>query len=235
MERKIIITEDGSHSISIPEISVTYHSTHGAIQESQHVFIQAGVLHLLNDPKEIDTIRIFEMGLGTGLNVLLTLIETQKRNLKVYYEAIDLFPLKPDEAKQLNYCEQLNCKELQTVFEQIHFSDLDKETQLSPSFIFRKSTTNLLNLKFPEPLKFFKLIYFDAFDPNVQPELWTKDIFDKMFSMLEPGGVLVTYSSKGDVRRAMQAAGFTIEKIPGPKKKREMIRGTKIEAIQTNN
>ena len=225
MERKIILTEDSSHTISIPEMNVTYHSIHGAIQESQHVFIEAG-LHYVSDSLKVSDTSIFEMGFGTGLNALLTYIEAEKNFLKIYYETVEPFPLNEKEVRSLNYCEQLNRSDLQPIFEKFHFPNLEKEIQLSPFFIFRKSTATLSTYL---TNKLFNLIYFDAFDPNFQPELWTKEIFDKMFSMLQGNGILVTYSSKGDVRRAMQAAGFTVEKIPGAKGKREMIRGKKVK------
>ena len=121
----------------------------------------------------------------------------------------------------MNYCKQLGREELQPIFEQLHSCEWEKKVNITENFGFNKSRTNLLNLETSET---FELIYFDAFAPNVQPELWTNGIFEKMFAMLEPGGILVTYCSKGDVRRAMQAAGFIVEKLPGPRGKREMTR-----------
>jgi tRNA U34 5-methylaminomethyl-2-thiouridine-forming methyltransferase MnmC len=219
MKRKLIFTSDGSHSISVPDLDVTYHSIHGAIQESKHVFIEAG-LKSTGSPAGT-SLKIFEMGFGTGLNALLTIIEAQKIQINIYYETIEQFPLYKNEISVLNYCNQLNREDLQPLFEQLHNCEWEKEIKLASDFIFRKSKINLLTFETAET---FKLIYFDAFDPNVQPELWTKQIFEKMFAMLEPGGILVTYSSKGDVRRALLGAGFAVEKLPGPKGKREMIR-----------
>ena len=226
MERKIILTEDGSHTISIPEMGVTYHSIHGAIQESQHVFIEAGLHYVSDILKVSDTVRIFEMGFGTGLNALLTYLKAEKSQLKIYYETIEPLPLNKEEVRSLNYCQQLNRSDLQSVFKKFHFCEWKKEIQLSSIFVFKKSINKLINHL---PNKSFSLIYFDAFDPNIQPELWTKEVFKKLFSIIESNGILVTYSSKSDVRRAMQAAGFKVEKIPGAKGKREMIR-----AIKTN-
>lgn len=219
MERKIIITEDGSNSISIPSINVTYHSIHGAIRESKHVFIDAGLHNIAGTHKDLT--RVFEMGFGTGLNALLTLIGMQKWNRKCYYETIELFPLEYKEVKSLNYCKQLARGDVQTLFERLHSCEWEKEITITPNFSFKKSKTNLLTFETSKP---FHLIYFDAFDPNAQPELWTKEIFEKMFSILNPGGILVTYSSKGIVRRALQAAGFSVEKLSGPPGKREIIR-----------
>jgi len=239
VKREIIITADGSQSISVPEMNVTYHSIHGAIQESKHVFIEAG-LHDPILPKE--QLSIFEVGFGTGLNALLTMIEAEKLAKEIYYEAVEQFPLDHNEIRLLNYCGQLGREDLQSAFEQLHDCNWENEVKLTRNFSFRKSKINLLNLPVwpysaaasakAQPAGFgtfqtFNLIYFDAFAPNVQPELWTNEIFQKIFSMLDPGGVLVTYCSQGDVRRAMQAAGFLVEKLPGPKGKREIIRATR--------
>ena len=219
MQRKLILTGDGSHTISMPELNVTYHSIHGAIQESKHVFIEAGLKSLL--PVEGTALNVFEMGFGTGLNALLTIIESERLQRKIYYETVEQFPVDNGEVRSLNYCEQLDREDLQPIFEQLHSCEWEKKVNITENFGFNKSRTNLLNLETSET---FELIYFDAFAPNTQPELWTNEIFEKMFAMLEPGGILVTYCSKGDVRRAMQAAGFIVEKLPGPKGKREMIR-----------
>jgi tRNA U34 5-methylaminomethyl-2-thiouridine-forming methyltransferase MnmC len=206
----------------LPESNVTYHSIHGAVQESKHVFIEAGLRSL--NPARKTIVNIFEMGFGTGLNALLTMIEAEKLERAIHYEAIEQFPLDNKQIGSLNYCTQLGRQDLQMVFEQLHHCEWEKTVKLTPKFTFKKSAANLLDFETPET---FELIYFDAFAPNVQPELWTKEIFDKMFEMLEQGAILVTYCSKGDVRRAMQAAGFVIEKLPGPPGKREMIRATK--------
>lgn len=224
MERTVIATKDGSLTIAIPEMNVTYHSVHGAIQESLHVFIEAGLRYVSAAMKVPGTIRIFEMGLGTGLNALLTLMETEKIKHRVHYTAIEPFPPGKEQIKSLNYCEQLSRKDLQPPFEQLHESEWEKEIAVTNYFIFQKSGTSLLN---PLNFKPLNLIYFDAFAPSAQPELWTKEVFEKLHNMLLPGGILVTYCSKGDVRRAMQAAGFGVEKIPGPPGKREMIRAKK--------
>jgi tRNA U34 5-methylaminomethyl-2-thiouridine-forming methyltransferase MnmC len=223
MQQRLILTKDGSHSIEIPELNVSYHSIYGAIQESKHVFIEAGLY--ASDLKRSDKCRIFEVGFGTGLNALLTVIEAEKLNRKIYYEAIELFPLNIEEARSLNYCNILHRNDLQTSFEQLHICDWDKEITIATNFILKKTNSNLLNFQTSET---FELIFFDAFAPNAQPELWTEEIFKKMFSILQPGGILVTYCSKGTVRRAMQSAGFRVEKIPGPPGKREMVRATKM-------
>ena len=219
MQRKLILTGDGSHTISMPELNVTYHSIHGAIQESKHVFIEAGLKSLTL--AEAAKLNIFEVGFGTGLNALLTIIEAEKLQKEIHYDTVEPFPLGSSETRSLNYCKQLGREELQPIVEQLHSCEWEKKVNITENFGFNKSRTNLLNLETSET---FELIYFDAFAPNTQPELWTNEIFEKMFAMLEPGGILVTYCSKGDVRRAMQAAGFIVEKLPGPRGKREMTR-----------
>jgi tRNA U34 5-methylaminomethyl-2-thiouridine-forming methyltransferase MnmC len=231
MQRKLILTSDGSHTISLPELNVTYHSIHGAIQESKHVFIEAGLKGLI--PINTTALNIFEVGFGTGLNALLTIIEAERLQKRINYEAVEQFPLDANETVSLNYCKQLDREDLQPVFDELHSSEWEKKTNIINGFSFKKSKCSLLNLPVrqagSETHGAFDLIYFDAFAPGVQPELWTKEIFEKMFAMLRPGGVLVTYSSKGEVRRAMQAAGFVVEKLPGPLRKREMVRAVKIK------
>ncbi|HET6994579.1 MAG TPA: tRNA (5-methylaminomethyl-2-thiouridine)(34)-methyltransferase MnmD [Chitinophagaceae bacterium] len=227
MERKMIITKDGSASIAIPEMNVTYHSIHGAIQESLHVFIEAGFSYLINELTG-KPINIFEMGFGTGLNALLTLIEADTKNQPVHYTSVELYPLRDNEISLLNYCEQLKQAAYQPSFEKLHSCDWEKDIAMSPFFTFHKSRTDLVNFSTHQP---FNLAYYDAFAPVAQPELWTKSIFEKLFNMMSPGGILVTYCSKGDVQRAMKAAGFGIEKIPGPPGKREILRAEKRKSI----
>lgn len=219
MKREIIITEDGSHTISVPELKVSYHSIHGAVQESKHVFIEAGLHFIINNSIN-QPINIFEMGLGTGLNVFLTAIEAEKFHRKIYYVAVEQFPVSLEEAMQLNYPETLGRK---NVFQKIHECNWNEDVNISEYFTLRKENISLINYSTNQP---FNLIYYDAFAPAAQPELWTKDIFEKLFTMLQPNGVIVTYCSKGDVRRAMIASGFKVQKLKGPPGKREMLRGT---------
>ena len=222
MEREIIVTQDGSHSVKVPGTNITYHSIHGAIQESLHVFINAGFRsdHLL----KADPCSILEVGFGTGLNALLTAIEIEKTKQSIYYVALEPFPLDQEKVHLLNYCELLGRKDLQNDFIRMHECGWNKGLVVTEHLLMHKSNDNLQS--FHHKTK-FDLIYFDAFAPNVQPELWTQEIFEKMFAILKPGGVLVTYCSKGDVRRAMQTAGFVVDKLPGPKGKREMIRAAR--------
>ena len=223
MQRIPVITKDGSHTISVPDMNVTYHSVHGAIQESEHVFIKAGILDSgIFDYTGVH--QVLEIGFGTGLNALLTLIEADKHKNRIYYTAIEPFPLDESIIMQLNYCEQLNLPHYQRLFEKMHQCDWEEMYEITEHFRLTKHKTSLQEFSTGES---FSLIYFDAFAPNAQPELWTETVFEKLYNLLLPEGILVTYCSKGTVQRAMKAAGFTIEKIPGPPGKREMIRAVK--------
>jgi tRNA U34 5-methylaminomethyl-2-thiouridine-forming methyltransferase MnmC len=220
MKREILITGDGSQTIAIPELNVTYHSMHGAIQESMHVFIEAGLKPLLNRAAR-QPVFIFEMGLGTGLNALLTLIQAEQSQQEIYYETIESDPVETDRVKGLTYYEQLQKPGLKKAFEQLHYCEWNKVIAITPYFTFKKINAGLT--AYSSDTK-FNLIYFDAFAPTVQPELWTTEVFKKLYGIMEKNGVLITYSSKSIVRKAMQAAGFTVTKIPGPHGKREMVR-----------
>lgn len=219
MERKIILTADGSHSISVPELNVAYHSVHGAITESLQVFIEAGYKAVCSQP--LYQCSILEVGFGTGLNALLTAIEAEKTKQSIYYAALEPNPLTEKEFLSLNYCELLNRKDLQEDFIRMHKCEWNKGISLTEKVLMHKSNSTLQS--FQHKTK-FDLVYFDAFAPAAQPELWTKEVFEKMYALLKPGGILVTYCSKGDVRRAMIAAGFEVEKLPGPPGKREILR-----------
>jgi tRNA U34 5-methylaminomethyl-2-thiouridine-forming methyltransferase MnmC len=222
----IQFTDDGSHTIAIPELNVTYHSKHGAIQESMHVFIKEGLQFLLkNLNAKAETINILEVGFGTGLNAWLSLNEAIKHNQKMFYQTIEPYPLSIDKAEKLNYPSIFNT-DFEKYFLNLHTCEWNKEILIHPLFLFEKLAASLQSFT---TNKKFHLIYFDAFDPNVQPELWAEQIFIKLFKMLLNNGILVTYSSKGIVRRAMLAAGFSVEKLKGPPGKREIIRAIKVE------
>jgi tRNA U34 5-methylaminomethyl-2-thiouridine-forming methyltransferase MnmC len=223
--RIIQLTEDGSHTVSVPSMNVTYHSKRGAIQESKHVFIKAGLQYFIEENGYLsgEAIRIFEMGLGTGLNALLTLQHVIHLDQKIIYQTIEPYPLSSEEIAGLNYPDLIK-EDLKQSFYEMHQSEWNKVVELDPLFLFKKIKTGLEQFQITDK---FHVIYFDAFDPNVQPEVWTENAFKKMFDMLYPNGLLVTYCSKGIVRRAMQAAGFNIEKLKGPPGKREIVRATK--------
>jgi tRNA U34 5-methylaminomethyl-2-thiouridine-forming methyltransferase MnmC len=221
MKREIIITADGSHTVAIPDLNVTYHSRRGAIQESVHVFIEAGLRYLL-DQSTTPSINLFEMGFGTGLNAFLTAIEAQKQQRKIQYTAVEPYPVSLKEARALNYFQRLQNHPL---FIDLHTCSWNEDVMINDFFTLKKVETNLKNFSSNQT---FDLIYYDAFAPAAQPELWTVEVFQKLFGLLAPHGALVTYCAKGDVRRAMIAAGFTVTKLPGPKGKREMLRAEKV-------
>jgi tRNA U34 5-methylaminomethyl-2-thiouridine-forming methyltransferase MnmC len=221
MAKELIITKDGSHSLLNTNMGVSYHSKHGAIQESQHIFIDEGLKPLLNKHAELS---IFEMGFGTGLNTLLTYITTENYPVKIYYETIETDPVAIELASSFNYTTSLNRPDLQSKFMQLHQLPWDSPQPLSDNFYFYKRRASITDILLTST---FNLVYFDAFDPVTQPALWTTTIFAKLYSTMAKDGVLVTYCSKGIVRRAMQEAGFSIEKVPGPPGKREIVRATK--------
>ncbi len=222
IQRNIITTTDGSHTIEVPSMQVTYHSVHGAIQESLHVFIHTG-LHHWNNLHQQQPCCILEMGFGTGLNALLT-YATVTSQQDIYYETIEAFPLDVAVALQLNYPALLQQPGLQTVFEQLHTCTWNEPVTINNHFTFRK---NNIGLEDYSVNGLYHIVYYDAFAPRSQPELWTVDVFRKLFNLLHAEGILVTYCSKGDVQRALRAAGFTVVKLPGPPGKREMLRAIK--------
>jgi tRNA U34 5-methylaminomethyl-2-thiouridine-forming methyltransferase MnmC len=220
MKRKIIITSDGSSSIYLPEWDEPYHSIHGAIQEACHVFIKSG-LEYFNGKSNLS---ILETGFGTGLNALITLIESQKKGIAIDYTGVEAYPVVPEEVEQLNYVEQLQVNELKEVFNDLHNVPWEEKTEITKGFKLTKQKKSFTEIG---DQNLYDLIYFDAFSPERQPELWTPEIFEKMFLSLKDNGILVTYSAKGSVRRAMQSAGFIVERLPGPPGKREMMRAVK--------
>ena len=221
MGRKIVTTGDGSHTLEAEGLHEHYHSTFGAISESRHVFIEAGLHKKLEE--KTDELAILEIGFGTGLNALLTVLDDKIKGTSIHYYAIEAYPLEPELWNKLNYPEMLEGKRAKDLFESLHHSDWGKPCEIINGFFLHKLEAKLQD--YVHQGKMIGLVYFDAFGPDVQPDLWTAEIFQKMAGITAPGGILVTYSCKGDVRRALKNAGFEVEKIPGPKGKREMLRG----------
>jgi len=217
MQRIIQTTADGSPTIAIPDMRVTYHSRYGAVQESRHVFIEAGLMPML---QQHETLRIFEMGFGTGLNALLTLEQAIAQAQAVFYQAVEKYSLCSEEWQALDYSPVLP----KAYFTALHQCKWNEPAAIHPFFTLNKSNTPLQEFKTTLP---FHLIYYDAFAPAAQPELWTQQVFEQLYTMLLNGGVLVTYCSKGDVRRNMLAARFKVEKLAGPPGKREILRAIK--------
>ena len=206
-------TADGSHTLFLPEINEHYHSINGAIQESKHVYIEAGFKQCRKSE-----IHVLEMGFGTGLNALLTALEAEKQKIKVLYTGLEKFPLPQEMISQLNYS-KLN----QPLFQAIHQTEWGKSETINPHFYLEKIQTDFRDFDFPNK---YDVIYYDAFAPDKQPEVWSQALFDKIFSAMNPRGILTTYCAKGNIRRIMQHAGFSVERIPGPPGKREMLRGS---------
>ena len=219
MKRRVIDTADGSKTILIEDWQEQYHSIHGAVQEAYHVFIKMG-LHAA----EQKDLSVLEMGFGTGLNALITFLEAGKKKLRIQYHGIEKYPVSEEELQLLNYVEVLQEQGLEQVFRKMHKLPWEVTTPLSNNFTLTKTQIDFRELR--ENSR-YHLIYFDAFGPRVQPELWTVEIFKNLYNALLPNGILVTYSSTGSVRRAMEQCGFVVEKLPGPPGKREMLRAGK--------
>ncbi len=220
MKREIIETEDGSTTIFLPDLQEHYHSKHGAIQEAYHVFIRAGF-----DLFKNQNISILEIGFGTGLNAFITFLETEKSNQNIDYVGVEAYPVSIDEISKMNYVSELNATEKQQFFYKMHENDWEVKQVISNNFCLTKRKQFFNDITDNNA---FDLIYFDAFGYRVQPELWSTEVFKKMYNALKPNGVLVTYAARGVVKRSMIEVGFTVEKLPGAPGKREMFRARKL-------
>lgn len=218
----IIETQDGSHTVVSPQFGVTYHSRYGALRESRHVFIEAGLAMKIRPQKPI---AILELGFGSGLNALLAALEAERNQCNIYYETIEAYPMNEAHAEALNYPEQLGMPERKALLMAMHRAPFGQSLEISPYFCFKKIHAQFEQLKYAPQ---FDVVFFDAFAPETQPELWTEEVLGIMFDALLPGGILVTYCAKGAVKRTLRALGFEIESIPGPPGKREMTRAKKI-------
>ena len=215
------ITEDGSHTLFVPGLNEHYHSTHGAIQESMHVFVDAGLRHCAKSE-----IKVLEIGLGTGLNAFLALVEAEKSSKKIDFTSLEFYPLSITDAEKLNYAGLIDPSK-KDVFNELHKAEWEKWNQITLYFSLLK-----MKFDFSKPTDFcpenqFDVIFFDAFAPEKQPEMWTQEIFDKIYSVSSENAILTTYCAKGVVRRMLQAAGFVVERLPGPPGKREILRARK--------
>lgn len=220
---ELITTEDGSHSLFVPHLDEHYHSTHGAIQESHHVYITTGL-----NACQLQQLNVLEIGFGTGLNAFLTLLESEKTNKQIHYTSIELYPLDLESAKQLNYAQQITDNAKAPLFLALHKAPWNEDIEITPKFILQKIDFDFSTPKSFKPSTLFDVIYFDAFAPEKQPEMWTQAIFNKLFALCNQNAVITTYCAKGVVRRMLQSAGFTVERLPGPPGKREILRGRKI-------
>lgn len=220
---QIITTKDGSHSIYLPYLNEHYHSIHGAIQESQHVFIRNGLDYFLSHRSEIC---ILEIGFGTGLNAFLSCIRSLEfASAKIEYTGLETYPLSEGIIEKLNYADLIEPKnQSQLIFQKLHRASWNVATPLTQHFKLYKIQQSVQAFQLIEN---YHLIYFDAFAPDKQAEMWTSEIFQKLFMGLKPGGMLVTYCAKGVVKRTLKSVGFTVETLQGPPGKREMIRAIK--------
>jgi len=216
---QVIYTADGSHTIFVPELNEHYHSVHGAVQESQHIFLNKGFETCKADP-----LFILEIGFGTGLNALLTAIRSNSGYRKVYYTTIENHPLKDEITGSLNHFKYAGEKG-EEIFHLIHSALWNQSVMISENFYLEKIENDFT--KFHLNGK-YDLIYFDAFGPDKQPEMWTKELFSGIAAVTNKNGILVTYSAKGEVKRSLKACGFKVTLVPGPPGKRQMIRAVKI-------
>ena len=224
MQKELILTEDGSHTLRVEDIDECYHSTHGAVQESLHIFIDSGLREYLSVNGDNSEIKVLEIGFGTGLNAFLTLIEAERLKLKINYTTLELYPLSTDDTIRLNYPEII-CGD-RGLFEKTHYSPWDEENEISSFFSLCKIKADFTRY---ELQGIYDVIYFDAFSPEKQSEMWAESGFERIYKKSGDGAVITTYCAKGVVRRAMQSAGFVMERLPGPPGKREILRGRKLK------
>ncbi|MDR0546200.1 MAG: tRNA (5-methylaminomethyl-2-thiouridine)(34)-methyltransferase MnmD [Dysgonamonadaceae bacterium] len=212
---EIQFTADGSHTLFLPEMNEHYHSVNGAVQESRHVYIEAGFKRC-----QKSSIHVLEIGFGTGLNALLTALEAGERQVPTLYTALEKYPLPLEIANQLNYTE-LDAE----IFRQIHISEWETPVPITPFFTLQKIQTDFSAYTYPDC---YDVVYYDAFAPDKQAGVWSQSLFDTIYKAMPSSGVMTTYCAKGHIRRMMQQAGFAVERIPGPPGKREMLRAVRV-------
>lgn len=215
----IIKTNDGSNTLYSNMFNDQYHSIFGAFQESQFIYIQTGLNYC-----EQNSLKIFEVGFGTGLNAILTFIEGFKKKINIEYHAIELFPIGIETINQLNYFEFLS-NDQKSIYKELHECNWNKKIKISENFTFRKIKYDFNNYIFNEK---YGLIYFDAFAPEKQPNMWSGENFAKLYDTLNNKGILTTYSSKGLVKNNLRKAGFKVTRLDGPKGKRHILRAQKL-------
>jgi tRNA U34 5-methylaminomethyl-2-thiouridine-forming methyltransferase MnmC len=231
----LVVTEDGSHSIRFSAVDEGYHSMHGAVKEAIHVYLQP---NFVLQAEHNDELYVLEMGFGTGLNALLTYMYAQVMGCKVHYTTIEAYPVPSDVYTQLNYAascvnemkmlfSSVDFHNIDLVFQQLHTSPWGCETIISDHFVLLKHHSTLQAASLPADT--YNVVYYDAFAPQFQPELWTAEVFERIYNAMSSNAILTTYCCKGDVKRALKAAGFAIEKLPGPKGKREMLRAVPLK------
>jgi tRNA U34 5-methylaminomethyl-2-thiouridine-forming methyltransferase MnmC len=218
MNKILITSKDGTHTIYDKEIDEHYHSVFWAYTESQHVFINNGLNYSGKNP-----LNVLEIGFGTGLNAFLAMVEGQKNNRIIFYEAIELYPLVPELTRNLNYVE-LIAPSFSSLFFEMHNCEWNKQIAITKSFNLKKILGDALEIEFTN---IYDVVFFDAFSPDKQPEMWDGRLFEKIYKAMNTGGVLTTYCAKGIVKRALKEIGFKVEVLPGPPGKRHVIRAVK--------
>lgn len=225
-EVKVIRTEDGSSSLFLPELNETYHSFHGALGESVHVFIRMGLEHWLKQHKQLGSLSIFEVGFGTGLNALLAFEAAEQHGLAIHYTTLEPFPLDTATTDQLNYGSLVGGGTFSEAFKAVHAAEWEKPVAISPHFVLLKHQQKLEN--FINPPASFDLVFFDAFAPSKQAELWGKELLEKVSGLMAPGAVFTTYCAKGQLKRDLKAVGLSVETLQGAPGKKEMVRASRM-------
>ncbi len=221
---ELITTADGSHSLLNTKLGETYHSVHGAIQESVHIFIRNGLEFIRHQHHPVE-IKILEIGFGTGLNALLTLQFVSDSNLRIHYTTLEAYPLEEATWRQLNYPSLLNFECIETLFIKLHAASWKQEEVIQNNFTLVKK---IIKVQDWSPGKEqFDLVYFDAFAPAKQPEMWDLAVLKKVEVAMKPGAIFVTYSARGQLKRDLKSLGLRVETLPGPPGKKEMVRATK--------
>ena len=217
MKREIRITKDGSPTLYLPELDEHYHSTHGAVQEAKHVFIENGLRSLYNKSE----LTILEVGFGCGLNALLTCLEVQLNySISIKYVGIESMPINEEDNKKMDFSKQINNSNYSNLYEKIIVANWNETTQITSNFLLQKLKYKLQD--FDLSTYSFDLIYYDAFGPRAQSEMWEKSIFEPLYTVLSSNGMLVTYCAQGQFKRNLKEIGFLVESRPGPPGKREM-------------
>lgn len=216
----IELTADGSNTLFVPELNEHYHSVKGALTESEHIFIRMGLEHHPSPSPHV-----LEIGFGTGLNAFLTLLYADKTQRTIHYTTLERYPVTPELISRLAYPDRI-CPERAADFHALHMAPWETDVALTPLFTLHKIQTDFTTYTFSEQ---YDVIYFDAFAPEKQPEMWNEELFALLFASLRPGGILTTYCAKGIVRRTLQSVGFNVERLPGPPRgKREILRASKV-------
>lgn len=219
LPRDVVTTSDGSHSLFVPQLNEHYHSSAGALEESLFVFVEAG-LHAATPKPHL---RVLEIGFGTGLNALCSLVDARNRGLQLHYTGIEKYPVSEAEAQQLNFTSVVKGA-THADFLPMHTAAWNQAVEIGSNFTLHKVLGDVQTADLPTP---FDVCYFDAFPPEIQPELWTESIFAKLYQFAAPGAVMTTYCAQGQMRRNMKAAGWLVERLPGPPAKRHIIRARK--------